>query len=328
MRETRPGPHRRHLSRTMGFALLLALPLLGGCGDASPPADDDLLEEVETTVGWETVQDTTDRVATIDGLSGPESVRYDPRQDVYFVSNFNGGGNERNADGFITRAAADGTVEELRFMVGTDEAPLHAPRGMYIVDNILWVADIDGTHAFHRETGEQLAFIDFSHLEPGFLNDVAADDDGEVYVTDSGIPRLYRILGVSETPQVEVAIEDEGLGPPNGITWDADEGRFIVAPWGEGETTFRAWTPGAETLEDVATSPEGGRFDGIEIVGDRILVASQVDESLHLLELGEGRLLIHTPGRPADIGIDTRRYRVAVPYIALDRVDIWQLPAW
>jgi hypothetical protein len=30
-------------------------------------------------------------------------------------------------------------------------------------------------------------------------------------------------------------------------------------------------------------------------------------------------------GRPADIGIDTRRQRVAVPYVALNRVDIWSL---
>jgi hypothetical protein len=31
------------------------------------------------------------------------------------------------------------------------------------------------------------------------------------------------------------------------------------------------------------------------------------------------------PGRPADIGIDTRRGHVAVPYIALNRVDVWSL---
>ncbi|TVP53563.1 MAG: hypothetical protein EA351_15230 [Gemmatimonadales bacterium] len=308
--------------------VVAAFLLAAGCGTQDPPADDDRLDEVEITVGWETVQDTTDRVGTIEGLSGPESVRYDPGQDVWFVSNFNGGGNERNADGFITRAAADGTIETLRFMVGTDEAPLHAPRGMYIVADILWVADIDGAHGFHRETGEHLIFIDFSDLEPGFLNDVAADDSGEVYVTDSGQPRLYRILGESESPQVEIAVEDPGLGPANGITWDAANGRFIFAPWGEGVTTFRAWTPGASELEEVGVSPDGGRFDGIEVVGDRILVASQVDESLHLVEMGTGRLLIHTAGRPADIGIDTRRYRVAVPYIALDRVDLWQLPAW
>lgn len=31
-------------------------------------------------------------------------------------------------------------------------------------------------------------------------------------------------------------------------------------------------------------------------------------------------------GRPADIGLDTASGRIAVPYIALDRVDLWALP--
>lgn len=31
-------------------------------------------------------------------------------------------------------------------------------------------------------------------------------------------------------------------------------------------------------------------------------------------------------GRPADIGLDASGNRIAVPYIALNRVDIWQLP--
>jgi hypothetical protein len=31
--------------------------------------------------------------------------------------------------------------------------------------------------------------------------------------------------------------------------------------------------------------------------------------------------------QPADIGIDTRRNRVAIPISALDRVELWTLPA-
>ena len=58
----------------------------------------------------------------------------------------------------------------------------------------------------------------------------------------------------------------------------------------------------------------------------RVLVASQADSSLHLFETGRGRAVIRTGGRPADIGIDTRRRRVAVPFIALNRVEIWALP--
>ena len=38
------------------------------------------------------------------------------------------------------------------------------------------------------------------------------------------------------------------------------------------------------------------------------------------------RPLVRVAGRPADIGVDTKRRQVAVPYIALDRVDLWQLP--
>ena len=78
-------------------------------------------------------------------------------------------------------------------------------------------------------------------------------------------------------------------------------------------------------LTEVGTSA-GGNFDGVEIVDGRILLASQADSSLRVLTNGESRRVVRVPGRPADIGVDTRRRRVAVPYIALDRVDVWRLP--
>src|SRR5690606_20340968 len=89
-------------------------------------------------------QDTTHRVAQITGLTRPEAVRHDPEQDVWFVSNF--GPQEdstRDANGYISRVAPDGTIEELRFMTGTPDAPLHGPRGMIIRGDTLFVADAD-----------------------------------------------------------------------------------------------------------------------------------------------------------------------------------------
>ena len=55
-------------------------------------------------------------------------------------------------------------------------------------------------------------------------------------------------------------------------------------------------------------------------------MASQADTSLHVVQEGTSRAYVRVEGRPADIGLDVNRMRVAVPYIALDQVDIWQLP--
>lgn len=268
---------------------------------------------------WQLPQDSTDRVAVVSGFAGPEAVRYDPDQDVYFVANFNGSA-AGDANGFISRLLPDGTIDSLRFMLGTGAAPMHGPRGMFIVGDTLWVADADGVHGFNRITGRHVAFVDFTAHEPGFLNDVAAGPDGTLYVTDTRRSRIYRLAGREAT----IAIEDSRLGPPNGITWDGGGERFILAPWGGGDTLM-AWRPGSDSIVAAFHSP-GARFDGIEFLGNRVIVASQADSSLHVISGFHGRPYIKTPGAPADIGIDTRRRRVAVPYVALGRVDIWQLP--
>ena len=58
----------------------------------------------------------------------------------------------------------------------------------------------------------------------------------------------------------------------------------------------------------------------------RVVVASQADSSLHVIGDGATRQIVQVVGRPADIGVDVQRHRVAVPYISLNQVDIWQLP--
>lgn len=294
------------------ISLLLILLLFCSCS----PSETDESE----SLGWESVQDTTMRVQSVTGFDGPEAVRYDPDQDVYFVSNFNGDGNDRDANGYISKLLPDGTLESLQFITGTEEYPLHAPRGMYITGDTLWAADIDGVHGFNRTTGEQVQFIDFTGLEPGFLNDIAATPNGTLYVTDTGNSTLYRIDNT--TPSV---VHDELPHAPNGITLDPDSETLILAPWG-GALTFHAWNADSEELTEFATAQSGGNMDGIEFYNGRLLAASQADSSLHVISGEEDLIHITMPGRPADIGLDTERNQVAVPYIALNRVDIWQLP--
>src|SRR5204862_6355797 len=51
------------------------------------------------------------KVAVVEGFLTPESVLHDPVQDIYFVSNINGGPTTKDNNGFISRVRADGAVE-------------------------------------------------------------------------------------------------------------------------------------------------------------------------------------------------------------------------
>lgn len=264
---------------------------------------------------FETVQDSSSILFTVKGLSEPEAVRYDESQNIYFISNFNGGGNDQDGNGFITKVDADGNIVDLKFMSGTDEYPFHAPRGMFIENTSLWVADVTGVHVFNTETGEQQKFIDFSSFEPGFLNDVSSDGTDSVYITDTGKPIVYKIE--NDTPSVFL---DSLAIYPNGVTYDSDNELFVLAPWRQ-DTTFYSFNSDGEVNEHYVF--QGGNFDGLEFDEGMLLVASQVDQSIRIHDGTSNKILIQTPGRPADIGIDRINKIIAVPYIALDRVDFW-----
>jgi len=252
--------------------------------------------------------------AIASGLNGPEAVRYDPELDVFFVSNFNEA-NTGDANAFVSKMSPDGEVLVAEFMVGTEERPFHGGRGMYIHESVLWVVDAGGVHLFDRNTGEQLDFVDFSEFELGFLNDIVLGKDGALYVTDTGEARLYKIVDREASFVTDVPMN------PNGITTDPDTGKLLLVPWSNGDEII-AWDIDDEQFSSAGKLIDGGNYDGIEVVGNTVIVASQVDTSLHYVVDGADRRAIELPGKPADIGIDTKRNTVAVPYVALDRVDI------
>lgn len=304
------------------FATVAVLSVLSVLLTACARPDADRAREDSAVSGDSAAADTARLVATVSGFTGPEAVRYDPAQDIYFVSNWGTGPTgAKDNNGFISRMTADGTVDSLRFVAGGMRgATLHSPRGMTIVGDTLWVVDVDAVRGFNRSTGAPLATIDFTLFTLGFLNDIAAGTDG-LYVTDTGTDHIYRITRGAVT----VALRDSLLGNPNGITRDSAGGRFIIVPW-EGDSTIRAWTPGERTLTRIAHA-SATNMDGVELLsGGRMIVAAQSDSSLHLVTGSSIRPLVRTGGEPADIAVDTRRNRVAVPFVARNLVEIWQLP--
>jgi hypothetical protein len=296
-------------SRSLIANLLIGLVILfAGCGPEPEP------------VNWDSLstQDSTDITVQITGLSGPESVRLDPDQQVYFISNFNGPGSAADSNGFITKASLDGKVEALQFMTGTEAHPLHSPRGMYITGDTLWVCDVKGVHGFHRKTGKQLQFVDFTAFDPGFLNDIVATADQSLYVTDTGRNRVYQI----KQHKVRIALDSLDFGP-NGITRNPHTQQLVLAPWG-GSRHFLKWDRRMDH-QSTLHSEQGGYFDGIEPVSEGYLVSSQQDSMLYHLTNKTNHMLIQLPGRPADIGWNPERKQVAIPFVAKNRVDIWTM---
>src|SRR6059036_943583 len=228
------------------------------------------------------------KVLTVPGFKTPESVKYDADLDVYFVTNINGSPGAKDNNGFISRVRPDGTVDSLAFVAGgRGGVTLHAPKGTAIVSDTLWVADIDAVRGFNKRSGAAVATIELGKLGAKFLNDIAAGPDGALYITDTGIqidaagnfshPGPDRIFRVGAQHAVSVAAQGDTLGRPNGITWDAANGRFIVVAFG-GPPLF-SWEPGDQAPAVVARGP--GSWDGVEVLGDgRIIASSWADSSV------------------------------------------------
>ena len=84
------------------------------------------------------------------------------------------------------------------------------------------------------------------------------------------------------------------------------------------------WKPGDKAPSVVAKGPGG--FDGVVVVGGRILVSSWADSSVSSYETGQQVKLISGIPGPADIGYDAKRNRLLIPSLPGNRVEIWQLP--
>jgi len=274
-------------------------------------------------------------VKTIDGFKTPESVKWDASSGNWFVSNINGSPLAKDGNGFISRLTKDGVVDSLHFITGgKNGVTLNGPKGIAIIGDTLFVADIDVIRAFNKTTGAPIHSWDVSKQGAKFLNDVAATPNGDVYITDTqvafnadgsvshtGVDRIFMLT--RDRKGAKIAIQSDSLGRPNGIVWDPKNNRFIVLAFGT--KAIHAWTPGpGNAVTTIATGP--GQFDGVEIASDgRVLVTSWADSSVSAIT---GNTLTHVVTgveAPADIGLDAARGLLAIPLFNKGQVQLWQL---
>src|SRR3954464_2832708 len=273
------------------------------------------------------------RVGVVQGLYGPESVRYSDSQDAYFISVMNGPGSEKDNNGYIVQTnAANLGQSKLLVVGGRNGVHLDAPKGLAIHGDTLWATDIDVVRGFNKVSGQPLGEIDLRPYGAVLLNDVAVGPDGSIYVTDTGIIMsqvgvIYKgsdkVFAIGPNRSVKIVAHGNVLGRPNGVTWDSTARRWVVVSFDTFHSEVYALHPSDSTRIILATGK--GRFDGIEAVGGgKFLVSCWQDSSVHLFSGGHDRQIVRNLPSPADIGIDTKRWRLAVP-AGNNRVEFWDL---
>lgn len=265
--------------------------------------------------------------SVITRLRGPESALYDAQQDVYFISNLNGGLLARDNNGFITRVDAKTLEVELKWVEGgRGGARLDAPKGMGIAGETLYVSDVTAVRRFDRRTGTPQGEIAL----PGatLINDITSDGTN-VYVSDTGLrtgpgntfeptgtDAIWKISG----GRAEKIAAGRNLRYPNGL--DFVDGKIWAVTFGPNEIYALA---GGEP-RTIAQLPEG-QLDGLVRLPDgSAVVSSWGGEGIYRGKPGTRFEPILTGiDAPADLGYDTKRGRLLVPLPTLNQVTIHAL---
>jgi DNA-binding beta-propeller fold protein YncE len=248
---------------------------------------------------WET--DTIFRI--------PESVLYDVAEKMLYVSNIDGASGAKDGKGHISKIGTDGKTINMHWVKG-----LHAPKGMAVFGNMLYVADVDAIIGIEKSTG---TIKSTTHV-PGakFLNDLTVAPSGTLYFSDSETGIIHKMEAGSEA---EILIS--GRTRPNGVLffdgllYFADAGALFVRN-SEG------------SISEIAKGMERST-DGIEPVdGANFLISAWIGE-IYLVNLnGKVTTLLSTKDEKinsADIGYDRLNRIMYVPTFNSNRVLAYKL---
>jgi DNA-binding beta-propeller fold protein YncE len=263
-------------------------------------------------------------VLVYEGFAAPERVLYDGARDRYLVSNVNGAAADRDGNGFISVLSPDGTVTELHWITGGQSGvTLDAPKGLALLDDVLYVADIDVVRRFDADTGEPLAAIPV----PGstFLNGLSAGPDGQLYLTDSGPPQ--GTLDAVGTESVYVIEGDEvrqiaggELGRPTSV--HADGARLIVASFGKNEV-YELDARGNRLKS--SQLPASG-LAGVVKHGQWLFVSSFQGSAVYRGKVGNAfDVALSDVSAPADLGYDSERRRLLIPHFTENTVEAFAI---
>jgi dipeptidyl aminopeptidase/acylaminoacyl peptidase len=234
---------------------------------------------------------------TDSSLKVPESVLYDSKSKVLYVSNIDG--TEpwgKDGKGSIGKVALDGKIIAVDWVIG-----LQAPKGMGLYKNKLYVADLNEVVVIDITKASIIQRIAISNAQG--LNDITIDNKGVLYVSDSKTKKVHQInSGV-------VSLLLDSLKGPNGLLVQGNT-LYILDKGG----LYRLEKN--KTLTLITNGMEGGT-DGIENVkGKEFIVSCWAGAIWYINADGTKELLLDTQAQKintADIGYDAKNRIIYVP---------------
>jgi len=253
------------------------------------------------------------------GFSMPESITSNGKR--FFVSSQGQDFMNKDGDGFISEISADGKILHQKFLptVGV----LHAPKGMTIIKNVLFVADLERVVGFNIDSRKKVfeLAIDGAKL----LNDICQLDKGFIAVTETVSGNIYKInIG---RKSVEII---GNIPTANGVAYNQQTKQLVVCSngkhYGDGSVYVKSGNADFQALPNIAQ----GFFDGIEWIDDsHILISDWVTFPVN----GVGKLWIYdlknqqavfniSEESIADIFYDAGTSKIYMPQMLHNRVLI------
>ncbi|MBW1672287.1 MAG: SMP-30/gluconolactonase/LRE family protein, partial [Deltaproteobacteria bacterium] len=151
-----------------------------------------------------------------------------------------------------SKVSLDGKIEVLKWATG-----LHAPKGSAIYKNKLYVSDIDHLIEIDVKTGKILAKYPATGAK--FLNDVATDASGNVYITDMSSENS--VIYTLRHGTMAVWMKGGEIIRPNGL--DIEGKRLLVGNSGDGSLkAINLADKKVTTIARVGSGIDGLRSDG------------------------------------------------------------------
>ncbi|GGI57630.1 SRPBCC family protein [Winogradskyella haliclonae] len=273
-------------------------------------------EETNLTNLKKVIEETKSSIPTFisetSELTHCESAVYDSKNNRVYASLI---GNSEDGDGSIATINLDGKILNKTFI-----AALNDPKGIAITEDKLYVSDVTELVEADIKTGQILKKYTLPSI--AFLNDVAIDNSGNVYVSDTRTSEIYKL---DTEGNFTLWLANDALDKPNGLL--VQDNTMYVASWGSAPEGGRLSKIDMATKSVDTISSIIGNLDGIRPYNDKHMIISDWKSgNIHLIDYKGNTKKILTVGQSVgDIAYVKEKELLLLPMNKQSRLLFYKL---